>query len=82
METQTINGVEYEVTRKTAPEYRSHINGWVCTNPDNWWATYLRDPKTDKHYIAWYFDDGNSEDPCDPDIDWDNPDDMEEANWM
>lgn len=78
MRATTINGKEYEVVREAEVEYRSHINGMNCLNPNNWWAMYVKDIETSEEYIAWYEDD-NIDTDCEPNIDWETPDDMQEV---
>ena len=57
--------------------YRSHINGMQASEPDNWVACKATG-SDDKDYTAWYYvEDTNME--LD-NIDYDNPDDIEDEN--
>ena len=63
-------------------EYRSHINGMRCTCPDNWVSCGAIDSNGDR-YTCWYFvsDDDISSDSWElSDIDYDNPDDIEDSD--
>lgn len=71
-----INGKKYIVTQEAYYEYRSHIDECPALEPNNWVAMRLTDGEKD--YVAWYYVEDLDETDLHSDIDYYEPDSIEE----